>query len=238
MFTGRIANIGSYSIARLDLGTLTVPPGTPMGGRVLPVQAYLVFHPDGVVLFDTGLGEEYPVYDQTLTPVRRPLTEALAVHRVAPSDLAAVVNCHLHYDHCGGNPMFPGIPTFVQSRDYEAGPRLGYYVRERIDYPGVELRILNGEEEILPGIRVLPTPGHTPGHQSLQIEDTDGLVVLAGQAAYTVDEYLDPHQEPARGARTAWDTSAFLDSIRRLKLLSPGRVYFAHDSRHWKPDRG
>jgi glyoxylase-like metal-dependent hydrolase (beta-lactamase superfamily II) len=235
MFTGQIADTGIYRIARLNLGTLTVPPGTPMGGRVLPVQAFLVYHPDGIIVFDTGLGEEHPVYDQALTPVRHPLIEALAEHKLAPADLAMVVNCHLHYDHCGGNPLFPGIPTFIPAADHSVGAGLGYYADDRVNFAGAELRILEGEHEILPGLKLLPTPGHTPGHQSLVIEDREAPVILAGQAAYNVDEFVDPEAPPARGARTAWDTRDFLTSIDRLKALNPRRVYFAHDSRYWEP---
>lgn len=237
MFTGHIQDTGTYRIARLELGELTVPAGTPMGGTVLPVNGFLIFHPHGTVLFDTGLGAEYPEYDRVLAPVRRSMQEALATYDAIATDVTAVVNCHLHYDHCGGNPSFPGIPTFVQARDHEAGVDLGYYVNERVNFPGVELRILDGEAEVLPGLRLIPTPGHTPGHQSMLIDDSDGLVILAGQAAYTVAEFVDPEREPARGARTAWDTRAFLDSIDRVNSLNPRRVYFAHDTSYWEPGR-
>jgi N-acyl homoserine lactone hydrolase len=81
----------------------------------------------------------------------------------------------------------------------------------------------------------MPTPGHTPGHQSLLVEAEDGPIVLAGQAAYTAAEFSDPQGEPARGLKTAWDSAAFLASIERLKALKPQRVYFAHDMEYWTP---
>jgi N-acyl homoserine lactone hydrolase len=233
MFTGRIEDVGTYHIARLDLGTLTVPAGTPMGGRVLPVHAFIVLHPRGPLLFDTGLGAEDSTFDPLLTPVRRPLEEALRAHKLSPTDFTAVVNCHLHYDHCGGNPLFPGIPTFIPGTDLQAGQNLGFYLHGRVEYPGVDLRHLEGEHELLPGLRIIPTPGHTPGHQSLVIDDAEAPVILAGQAAYTVDEFVDPEAEPARGSRTAWNAQEFLKSISLLKALNPRRVYFAHDARAW-----
>ena len=234
MFTGHISGVGDYGVTPLDLGELTIPAGTPMGGRALAVQAFLIRHPDGAVLFDTGLGRESASFDHILAPItRRPLDEALAAIEVKISDVGAVVNCHLHYDHCGGNPSFPGVPIFAQERDYDAG--LNFYIPERIDFPGVDLRLLNGEAQIMPGLRVVPTPGHTPGHQSLVIDDDGGPVVLAGQAAYTSAEFADPLAEPARGFRTAWDGPAFLRSIDVLKALNPRRVYFSHDAEYWEP---
>lgn len=203
-----------------------------MGGRVLPVQAFVINHPQGVLLFDTGLGAEYPAFDRLLVPKRRPLGEALAGIRL--TDVHAVVNCHLHYDHAGGNPLFPRTPIYVQAREYEAAVDLAYVIPERVDFPGAELRLIDGEVELLPGLRVVPTAGHTPGHQSLVIEEREGPIILAGQAAYTVDEFIDPELEPARGLKTAYDQDEFLKSLTRLRALGPKRIYFSHDERVWE----
>jgi glyoxylase-like metal-dependent hydrolase (beta-lactamase superfamily II) len=207
-----------------------------MGGATLPVQAFLINHPDGVLLFDTGLGDEHPPFDRLLAPtVRRPLEDALFSSDVRPPDVKAVVNCHLHYDHAGGNPLFPDIPIFVQAREYDAAADGAYVIPERVDFPGAALRLTHGEEEILRGVRVIPTPGHTAGHQSLVIEEEGGPVVLAGQAAYTVSEFVDPERQPARGLATAFDQHAFLKSLADLRALGPQRVYLSHDERFWEP---
>jgi len=234
VFFGRIDGVGAIDITPLYLGSLTVPPGTPMGGRVLPVQAFVINHPQGVLLFDTGLGAEHEAYDRLITPVRRPLGDALEASRLRLSDVQAVMNCHLHYDHSGGNPLFPGTPIWVQAREYEAAVDLAYVIPERVDFPGAELRLIDGEVEVLPGLRVVPTPGHTPGHQSLVIEEREGPIILAGQAAYTVDEFIDPELEPARGLKTAYDQDEFLKSLTRLRAFGPKRIYFSHDERVWE----
>lgn len=207
-----------------------------MGGATLPVQAFLVRHPDGVLLFDTGLGDEYPPFDRMLAPtVRRSLEEALLALDVRPGDLTAVIVCHLHYDHAGGNPLFPGVLILVQAREYEAVGELSYIIPDRVDFPGTELRLVRGDEEVMPGVRMVPTAGHTPGHQSLVIDDDEGAVVLAGQASYTVAEFVGPKAEPARGYKTAWDQDAFPNSLAYLQGLNPQRVFFSHDERFWEP---
>jgi glyoxylase-like metal-dependent hydrolase (beta-lactamase superfamily II) len=237
VFSGSIDGVGAFEIVRVALGSLTVPTGTPMGGRTLPVQAFLVNHPQGRLLFDTGLGDEYPAFDRLLAPtVRRPLETAFIASGVRAGDVQMVVNCHLHYDHAGGNPLFPGVPIFVQTREYEAAGELAYLIPERIDFPGADLRVLRGETQILGGVRAVPTPGHTPGHQSLVIDDEEGPVVLAGQAVYTVAEFADPEREPARGLKTASDPGEFLASLARLRGLNPRRMYFSHDEKAWEPE--
>ncbi|MGZ5393504.1 MAG: MBL fold metallo-hydrolase, partial [Mycobacterium sp.] len=93
-FKGLINGVGEYQIAVLHLGALTIPQWTPMQGRVLPVQAFLVAHSDGALLLDTGLGAEYAEFDRLLAPVsRRPLADSLAEIDRTLSDITAIVNC-------------------------------------------------------------------------------------------------------------------------------------------------
>jgi glyoxylase-like metal-dependent hydrolase (beta-lactamase superfamily II) len=234
-FSGEIDGVGRFTITPLDLGSLAVPEGTPMGGVVLPVQGFLVRHPRGVLLFDTGLGVEHAEFDRLLTPVRRPLEAALAGAGVQVREIQAVANSHLHYDHAGGNPLFSGIPIYVQQREYEGSRDKPYFAPERIDFEGADLRVIQGDAEILPGVRLVLTIGHTAGHQSLVIDALGGTVVLAGQAAYTAVEFADPEREPARGVKTAYDPGEFVNSTKNLKSLNPQRVYFTHDHRVWEP---
>ncbi len=144
-----------------------------MGGTTLPVGAFLINHPEGMLLFDTGPGRRVSTVRPAACSDSAPVLWRTRSSRsdVRPTDVNAVINCHLHYDHAGGNPLFPGVPIFVQAREYEAAGELAYLIAERIDFPGADLRLVHGEEEVMPGVRVIPTPGHTPGHQSLVIED-------------------------------------------------------------------
>jgi glyoxylase-like metal-dependent hydrolase (beta-lactamase superfamily II) len=97
------------TIQRLNLGYFVRPAAETDSGepRVEPVLAYLVRRGDGLLLFDTGMGTE-PEVDAHYRPRRHDLRDALGRAGAQPSDVRVVVNCHLHFDHCGGNPQFAG----------------------------------------------------------------------------------------------------------------------------------
>src|SRR5690349_302902 len=76
-----------------------------------------------------------------------------------------VVSTHLHYDHCGGNHLFAGKPIYVQRQELEDARGKDYTIPEWVDPPGVRYEPVDGEHELLPGLRLLPAPGHTRGMQ-------------------------------------------------------------------------
>jgi N-acyl homoserine lactone hydrolase len=218
-------------IRRVLLGHYTRPAGDPLAGRRIVVGAYLVPHPDGLLLFDSGFGEDAdPELDRYYRTVRRPLRDGLRGLGVDPGDVRLVVNCHLHRDHCGGNPELPGRPLFVQRAELAAALEPGYTVPALVDFPGATYEQLDGEAEILPGVRVVPTPGHTAGHQSLVVDCAEGPVVLLGQAYEFASDW----------ARAAFAWSLADDGVEaplhddpawvgRLRALDPCRVLLAHD---------
>jgi N-acyl homoserine lactone hydrolase len=100
------------------------------------------------------------------------------------SRVAVVVNTHLHCDHCGGNRLFPDIPIHVQRRELaDARTEDDYTVREWVDFPGATYVEHDSEAEILPGIRLLPAPGHTAGHQIVVVETDEGRSSSAATSA-------------------------------------------------------
>ncbi|MFE2407197.1 N-acyl homoserine lactonase family protein [Kitasatospora sp. NPDC059408] len=230
-----------HAIRRLDLGYFVRPAaeaGEPQP-RVEPVLAYLVRRPEGLLLFDTGIGGGDPETEAHYRPVRRPLPEALATAGVALGDLDLVVNCHLHFDHCGGNPLLAGTPVLVQAEELAAAREGDYTIDALVDFPGADYRVLDGEAEVWPGVRVVPTPGHTAGHQSLVVERRDGAIVLAGQAY----DFAAGYGSAVLARRAALDGVAqplpdhprWLD---RLASFGPRRVLFAHDNAVWEPSAG
>jgi len=173
-----------------------------------PVYAHTIDHPAGLVLVDTGMIDSTPELDEEWDPV--PMPENI------PRDVVCVVNTHLDFDHCGGNRLFPGVPIHVQRLELEhpRGPH------EWVHFDGASYVVHDGEAEVVPGIRLLPTPGHSPGHQSVLVDTPDGLVVLGGDVAYTFRELGSGATEGQRrvlalGART-WLAHAERPHVPRL----------------------
>ena len=224
-------------ILPLHLTTVAFPESHPQAGERGPVFCFAVVHPEGIVLFDTGVGVGHRDVDRWFNPVHRPLAEVFADHAMSASDVVAVVNSHLHFDHCGHNRLFAGPPIYVQAREYRVSRDADYTVREWVDFPGARYVLLDGDAEILPGVTVASTPGHTPGHQSLVVDEGGGPAVLAGQAVYTRQEW-DGSTDPRRsGESSAWDRDAYRASVVRIRELNPTRVLFAHDGRQWGAKR-
>jgi N-acyl homoserine lactone hydrolase len=235
---GQTAGMSDVTVRRVDFGYFVRPAEETGTGaaRVEPCLGYLVGHPDGLVLLDTGMGA-HPEVDAHYRPRRRELAAALAGAGATVDDVRFVVNCHLHFDHCGGNPALAGRPVFSQRTELEtATSREDYTLPELVDAPGIEYELLDGEAEIVPGVFVVPTPGHTEGHQSLVVRKPDGTVVVAGQAHDTATAYsADALAWQARRDGPTPGVPAPPVWMDRLMAFDPARVVFAHDHAIWEP---
>jgi glyoxylase-like metal-dependent hydrolase (beta-lactamase superfamily II) len=199
-----------------------------------PSYAHAVEHRDGIFLFDNGVGFGNAGIETTFTPRVIAIEDALAEHGIALADVTGVANCHLHFDHSGQNGRVPtGVPIFVQRAEWAKVHEPDYTVPEWIDVPGLSYEVLDGEIEVAPGLRLIPTPGHTSGHQSLVLDAADGTVVLAGQALQSLDEWNGATEASMSGASGATDPR-YVDSVERLRTLDPIRVHFAHDAAIWE----
>lgn len=204
--------------------------------RVEPVLGYLVRHGTATLLFDTGIGGGDPEVDAHYRPRRRGLAAALAAAGTAIEDVTIVVNCHLHFDHCGGNPVLAGRPIFVQAGELAAAREPDYTLPALVDFPGAAYRQLDGEAEVLPGVWIIPTPGHTDGHQSLVVRQPDGTVILAGQAHDFASHYAaDQLARRAAHEGAAPPLPGYRPWLDRLAEFDPRRVLFAHDCAVWEP---
>jgi glyoxylase-like metal-dependent hydrolase (beta-lactamase superfamily II) len=199
-----------------------------------PSYAHAVEHRDGIFLFDNGVGFGNAEIEATFAPKVIAIEDALAEHGITMVDVTGVANCHLHFDHSGQNGRIPaGVPIFVQRAEWAKVHEPDYTVPEWIDVPGLSYEVLDGETEVAPGLRLIPTPGHTSGHQSLVVDAPDGTVVLAGQALQSIDEWNGATEASRSGASGATDPG-YADSVMRLRALDPVRVHFAHDSAIWE----
>lgn len=228
----------NMSVRRLDLGYF-IRPASETGGpqpRVEPVLAYLVRHDHGLILFDTGIGGGDAATEAHYRPRRRDLRDALSAAGVALDDISLVANCHLHFDHCGGNPLLGGRPILVQDVELATARAGDHTFDELIDFPAATYEELAGEAEVLPGVWIIPTPGHTQGHQSLVLRRRDGTVVLAGQAHDFASHYASDQlarRAALHGVEQPLPT--YRHWLERLADFDPRRVLFAHDPSVWEP---
>jgi len=141
------------SIERLTLAHVTaVPEWHPEHAAFepFPVHAWVVRHPDGIILVDTGMGTGNQLIDEWYRPEVISLSDALAPVGLEPADIEAAVLSHLHFDHCGQQRMLHA-PVFVQATDHEEAQRPRYTVAAWGTIPAERRRLLHGDEEIVAG---------------------------------------------------------------------------------------
>jgi glyoxylase-like metal-dependent hydrolase (beta-lactamase superfamily II) len=200
-----------------------------------PSYGHAVVHREGVFLFDNGVGFGNTEIDSTFAPRVTPIEDALAEHGISLADVTGAANCHLHFDHCGQNARIPpGVPIFAQRTEWAMVREPDYTVPEWIDVPGLTYEVIDGELDAAPGVRLVPTPGHTAGHQSLVVDGPEGTVVLAGQAVQSRAEW-DGATDPAASGASAARDPRYPASVERLRSFRPVRVHFAHDPAVWEP---
>ncbi len=195
----------NISIEPLLCGSLTAAtsmfevggPDTPI---TLPVPSWLIRHPRGNVLVDCGMHSDLarpgPARDAVSAFFTLDLDESKLVHArlqdrgVDPADVDFVILSHLHFDHAGGLAQVPNAKVLVQADEWAAGfddeLRAANSFR-KADYDlGHDLVTVDGEHDVFGdgAISCIPTPGHTPGHQSVRIRLEHREVVLCCDCAY------------------------------------------------------
>ncbi len=215
----------------------------------LAMRCLLVETPDALVLIDNGAGNKEDakfcsIYgiENAGSPTR--LEDALRDAGFAPDDVAVVIDSHLHFDHAGGNTFvdregqvrlsFPRARYFVQRGEFE----YAHWQNERIQasylphnfdpvHQAGRFTFLEGEAEVVPGIRVLPTPGHTPHHQSALIESE-------GQAALFLADVVPTSAHLAYPWIMGYDVEPLVTLDTKKALLPRAReqgwlLVFEHD---------
>jgi N-acyl homoserine lactone hydrolase len=195
------------------------------------LYGFLIEHPDGAILVDTGLGSGNDFIEEMYAPRRHSLPAAIRARGIGPDEVVAIVNTHMHFDHCGGNSQLPDREIYVQRNELEAARRPHYSVPEWVDFEGARLCPVDGDTELASGVHLIPTPGHTAGHQSVLVEGDGARALICGQAAYTVAEFSG---EPDLEGATEGDVDRYRASFARMHALAADEVYFSHDAQSWK----
>jgi N-acyl homoserine lactone hydrolase len=212
----------ALEIKRLHLSTVT-PPGTE---AQWPVHGFVVTYPGGAALVDTGVGGPQGLQDDWRA-VNVAAADALAGLDLSPADISLVINTHLHFDHCGQNAVFKHAACHVQRAELARARRESPQLTDWFDFAGARFELLDGDTEIVPGLSVITTPGHTVGHQSVVVQGADGEDLLIGDAAYTPQLYSWPADRKLPPGQ-AEDPDAWAASLGRIRATQADRVHFCH----------
>ena len=237
----------------LELARESMIRDAPAARWTVPIGCFLVSHPRGRLLFDTGLhcetrtnmlgryGEERAKRFGVHSKPGDDVVSQLDRLGLSPADVAWVANSHWHFDHCGGNEFFPDATVLVQEREMQAARSAemlaaGRYRPSPLDFDHpLRYRAVDGDHDVFgDGTVVLfPTYGHTPGHQSLLVRpDRDARLVFTADACYT-RENMDRDVLPT----IVWDETEMSHSLRRLRDLRDkqgARTVYGHDPEQWK----
>lgn len=198
-----------------------------------PVHGFVLKHPTaGAILVDTGIGDPPAGIIRYWEIVNEQMVAVLAEHDLSPADVRIVINTHLHWDHCGQNAVFRHAPFYVQRPELERARREETLTSQWFDFTGARFELLDGEAEVAPGVRVIPTPGHTIGHHSVVVEGEAGEQVFIGDAAYSKDIFEGFETLAVeKVVGQADDASAWRESLRRVRDRNPEAIHFCHDTR-------
>jgi N-acyl homoserine lactone hydrolase len=203
----------------------------------IPIVCYLVQTGDGKhILIDTGLPEVIPE-DASEFENGQNVIEQLASIGLKPDDIETVISTHYDGDHAGRHAAFTKAQYVVQRvhhLDAATNPRFAD-VRSQWDQPMERIRLVDGDTELLPGLELIETSGHVPGHQSVLIRlPKTGAILLTVDAVpfaegFTRDKPEDESNPDAEAVRAS--TIKLIDLVEREHI---GLVIFGHDQAQWQ----
>lgn len=238
-------------LALLDYGTFEVTED----GRRIPIVGYAIASGERLVLVDTGFPDAYvegavaagrgdglDAFGRVVAigPANRPEAQ-LALLGLAPADVTDLVVTHGDIDHVGAIDRFPQATLVLGRAEREAGPPRYFGDARPLRWPaGDRIRLVDGDEALAPGVSLLLTPGHSPGHLSLLVRLREsGPVLLAADA-------ISREHELETGVNVgAHDVELARDSARRLVELAAREralLVYGHDpaqrtTLRWAPER-
>jgi N-acyl homoserine lactone hydrolase len=204
------------------------------------VGGYLIQTDDGKnVLVDTGYPEEHYTKPEEGFSEQGWVVNQLAQLGLKPDDIDYVIATHLDVDHAGSHDAFPKAEFVVQDEHLKAAKEMPRFqrIREHWDHPDVHYRVVQGDTELLPGIELIETSGHVPGHQAVLVRlPQTGPVLLAIDAIPRNFEGFTPETRPT--GQFDNDPEGARRSTRKLVDLAEREgatlTVYGHDSDQWQ----
>ena len=207
-------------------------PGVNEGKPIDYVSnCYLIKHPQGYLLWETGVGDELAALPEgrgsfTRWRLARTLASQLEELGLKPADIKYVAASHTHFDHIGNVELFPNAMLLVQKAEYEWPNPLGVG-RFKPEHPVTKLE---GDHDVFGdgSVTLLSTPGHTPGHQSILVRlAKSGPILISGDAAHFKENW-DARRVPSFNV----DRDKTLTSMERIAGIvaeQKAQLWIHHD---------
>jgi len=220
------------------------PSAEPGAYQEMTVRSYLIVHPEGTLLWDTGIDDKIAmlangqrIADPIVFRVPRTLRSQLDEIGVTPGEVNYLGLSHLHVDHVGNVGLFPEASVLLQRAEYEAGygPNAKLLIEALAPdtYAALNrdrIRPVDGDRDLFgDGTVVLKAlPGHTPGHQGLLVHLRDaGPILLAGDIAYSVQDYA--HGAVRQANVDLEQSRRSIETAKRLERELGATVWLHHD---------
>jgi N-acyl homoserine lactone hydrolase len=217
-----------------DTGEYDGKPGA------IAVSCFVIQHPKGTLVWDTGMGDNLAEKKDGVDnggihmTVSVTLAEQLKALGLAPSDVTYVAFSHFHFDHTGNANLFTNSTWILNQSELHwalSSPTPGGVVPAVFSgYKTAKTNMINGDFDVFGdgSVRILRTPGHTPGHQVLEIRlKKAGTVILSGDLYHLRDNYL--HQRVPDFNFSRADTLASMERIEKILKNSGARLVVQHD---------
>jgi N-acyl homoserine lactone hydrolase len=231
-----------WNVKALRMGELYVEKSSLTYGKDfgeylwIPMWSTAVYNDQYKILVDTGI-HSVDWVQENVCPTRQQSDETIVEALKqglgwSPEDVDIVINTHLHYDHCGNNKLFKNARFVVQKREWEAANnpipcQESIYLKGLFDSQAVnyfDWRFVDGEEEILQGVKVFLTPGHSEGHQSVLVNTEEGNLCISGD----ISNLLENIQEniPAGIIVSTKEMYVGMEEVRkRADFILPGHEF-------------
>jgi N-acyl homoserine lactone hydrolase len=231
----------------VDEGRLFTP-GINEGSIVrAPIPVLLVETGTELILIDTGISpvhmedSQYSVRGRPISQIAEPrldpeqwLPNQIKGLGLRLDDITGVLNTHLHWDHAGNNTLFEGVAIYVQRAHFEYAVNADHLYPENWNKPQLTYELLDGDDEVVPGIEVIVAEGHVPGFQAVLVDLVESRPILFAGDAINCENNLrfntfsDQYNHNAKAAKR---------SANRLREIASDRnalMIFGHDARQWE----